>query len=80
MIVASGLLLLFLGSRNPAGPPTAILIGAVVCCAAAVCGDNLQDVKAGALVGSTPMVLQIMQLIGVVAPSLISCRYLQSAY
>jgi len=71
MIVASGMLLLFLGSRNPLGPPAAILIGAVVCCAAAIAGDNLQDMKAGAIVGSTPLVLQVMQLIGIIVPALV---------
>ena len=28
------------------------MIGAVVCCAACVAGDNLQDLKAGYLVGA----------------------------
>jgi uncharacterized oligopeptide transporter (OPT) family protein len=29
------------------------MIGAVVCCAACIAGDNLQDLKAGYLVGAT---------------------------
>ena len=32
-----------------------IMIGAVVCCAAAIGGDNMQDLKAGRIVGSTPL-------------------------
>jgi hypothetical protein len=35
------LLLLLLGLKSPAGPVAAILIGGVVCCAAAIGGDNL---------------------------------------
>jgi putative OPT family oligopeptide transporter len=51
MILSSAVLLGFLGMRNPLGPPAAILIGAVVCCAAAIAGDNMQDLKAGHIVG-----------------------------
>ena len=47
----------------------AIMIGAVVCCAAAVGGDNLQDLKAGYLVGATPWKQQVMLAIGCVGPA-----------
>ena len=50
---------------------TAILVGAVVCCAAAIAGDNMQDLKAGQLVGATPYKQQIMQVVGVVAAALV---------
>ena len=50
---------------------TAILVGAVVCCAAAIAGDNMQDLKAGYLVGATPFKQQIMQVVGVVAAALV---------
>ena len=52
MIVSSAVLLGFLGMRNPLGPPAAIMIGAVVCCAASIAGDNMQDLKAGHIVGN----------------------------
>ena len=65
-ILLSALLLLGLGLKSPAGPVAAILIGGVVCCAAAIGGDNLQDLKCGQLVGSTPWKQQVMQIIGVV--------------
>ncbi len=48
-----------------AGPVAAILIGGVVCCAAAIGGDNLQDLKCGQLVGATPWKQQVMQILGV---------------
>jgi len=50
-----------------AGPASAIIVGAVVCCAAAIGGDNMQDLKAGALLGAAPASQQIAQMIGVVA-------------
>ena len=54
-----------------AAAATAILVGAVVCCAAAIAGDNMQDLKAGYLVGATPFKQQIMQVVGVVAAALV---------
>jgi len=65
-ILVSALLLLLMGVDSKAGPVAAILIGGVVCCAAAIGGDNLQDLKCGQLVGSTPWKQQVMQILGVV--------------
>ena len=53
------------------GPVAAIMIGAVVCCAAAVAGDNLQDLKAGYLVGATPWRQQVMLGIGALSCALV---------
>ncbi|MEO8703338.1 MAG: oligopeptide transporter, OPT family [Kofleriaceae bacterium] len=69
-ILVSALLLLGLGMDSVAGPVAAILIGGVVCCAAAIGGDNLQDLKCGQLVGSTPWKQQVMQILGVVVAAL----------
>ena len=65
IMLAALLLLGILGRDNPAGPAAALLVGAVVCCAAAMGGDNLQDLKTGHLVGATPWKQQVMQVIGV---------------
>ncbi|NND71243.1 MAG: oligopeptide transporter, OPT family [Rhodothermales bacterium] len=54
-------------SKATAAAATAIMVGAVVCCAAAIAGDNMQDLKAGNIVGATPYKQQIMQIIGVCA-------------
>jgi putative OPT family oligopeptide transporter len=70
-ILVSALLLLGLGLKSPAGPIAAILIGGVVCCAAAIGGDNLQDLKCGQLVGSTPWKQQVMQILGVVVAAFV---------
>jgi putative OPT family oligopeptide transporter len=70
-ILVSALLLLALGLESPAGPIAAILIGGVVCCAAAIGGDNLQDLKCGQLVGSTPWKQQTMQILGVVVAAFV---------
>jgi putative OPT family oligopeptide transporter len=71
-ILCSALLLLgLLGRGSPIGPTAAILIGGVVCCAAAIAGDNMQDLKAGRLLGATPYRQQIMQIVGVIAAAFV---------
>ncbi len=70
-VLLSALLLLGLGMGRTAGPAAAILIGAAVCCAAAIGGDNLQDLKTGQLVGATPWKQQVMQAIGVLAAAVV---------
>jgi putative OPT family oligopeptide transporter len=65
LMLASMLLVFALGIGHPLGPAAALMISAVVCCAAAMGGDNLQDLKTGHLVGATPWKQQVMQVVGV---------------
>ncbi|HUO96286.1 MAG TPA: oligopeptide transporter, OPT family [Steroidobacteraceae bacterium] len=67
ILFASLVLLALVGSGSSVGPVAAILIGAVTCSAAAVAGDNLQDLKAGRLLGATPWRQQVMLAIGALA-------------
>jgi putative OPT family oligopeptide transporter len=80
ILFASAVLVLLLGKDGltpvgvggaPLGAVAAIMIGAVVCCAAAVGGDNLQDLKAGYIVGATPWKQQLMLGIGAFSCALI---------
>ncbi len=71
ILFASVVLMLMLGRDSPIGAVAAIMIGAVVCCAAAVGGDNLQDLKAGYIVGATPWKQQLMLGIGAFSCALI---------
>jgi putative OPT family oligopeptide transporter len=92
ILTISLLLLAILGSqidfavdaaRATAAAATAILVGGVVACAAAIAGDNLQDLKAGHIVGATPRNQQIMQIVGVLAGAIAIAPVLQllfSAY
>ena len=69
------------GSANAVeGAAAAILVGAVVCCAAAISGDNLQDLKTGQIVGATPWRQQIMQILGVVFAALTLAPVLNVLY
>ncbi|MFP3942228.1 MAG: OPT family oligopeptide transporter [Thermoanaerobaculia bacterium] len=71
VLVSSLLLLWLMGSGSAAGPAAAIFVGAVVACAAAIAGDNMQDLKAGYIVGATPYKQQIMQVVGVAASAVV---------
>jgi putative OPT family oligopeptide transporter len=71
ILFTSLMLLWLMGGDASIGPPAAIMVGAVVCCAAAIAGDNLQDLKAGYLVGATPWRQQLMQAVGVIAAVLV---------
>ena len=71
ILCSSLLLLLIMGSGNLAGPAAAILIGAVVCNAAALAGDNMQDLAAGRILGATPWKQQTMNTVGIIAAALV---------
>jgi putative OPT family oligopeptide transporter len=71
VLVSSLLLLILMGSNATNGPAAAIIIGSVVCCAAAIAGDNMQDLKAGQIVGATPWKQQVMQIVGTVSAALV---------
>jgi len=71
ILFASLVLTVLMGRDAPLGPVAAIMIGAVVCCAAAIAGDNLQDLKCGYMVGATPWRQQVMLAIGAISCALV---------
>ena len=71
ILFTSILLLALLGTGSGVGAASAIMVGAVVCCAAAIGGDNLQDLKAGQLVGATPWKQQVMQIVGTLSSAIV---------
>jgi putative OPT family oligopeptide transporter len=71
VLFASIVLLGLLGGDSKIGPAAAIMVAGVVCCAAAIGGDNMQDLKAGRIVGSTPWKQQVMQIVGVLSAALV---------
>jgi len=71
ILFSSLLLLALLGTGSGVGAAGAIMVGAVVCCAAAIGGDNLQDLKAGHIVGATPWKQQVMQIIGTLSAAVV---------
>ncbi|KUK54997.1 MAG: Oligopeptide transporter, OPT family [Marinimicrobia bacterium 46_47] len=83
ILFSSLLLLLIKGTGSLEGAAGAIIIGAVVCCAAAIAGDNMQDLKAGYILGATPWKQQIMQIVGTLSAAIalgLTLDILHSAY
>ncbi len=71
ILFSAVILILLIGRDAAIGPVAAIMIGAVVCCAAAVAGDNLQDLKCGYMIGATPWRQQVMLAIGAASCALV---------
>ena len=71
VLFASLLLLAVMGSGSLQGAAAAIMVGAVVCNAAAIGGDNLQDLKTGHIIGATPWKQQVMQIVGVLSAAIV---------
>ena len=71
ILFSAVVLLALMGKDTAIGPVAAIMIGAVVCCAACIAGDNLQDLKCGYIVGATPWRQQVMLAIGAVTSALV---------
>ncbi|MCX7835502.1 MAG: oligopeptide transporter, OPT family [bacterium] len=81
-LMFTSLLFLALGWTGHGNAIVAILVGGVVCIAAANGGNTSQDLKTGFIVGATPRAQQISLVIGVVSSSIViglTLLYLHSA-
>ena len=59
-----------LGYDGRSGVAATLAVAAIVCTAAALAGDTIQDFKCGALVGASPWALELGQAIGVAVAAL----------
>ena len=70
-IILAALLMLALGVSGTGGVLAVLGVAAVVCVSSAVAGELLQDFKVGYILGGTPRSIQIVELIAVIAASLV---------
>lgn len=86
LILVSLVLLLILGinthfalapEHRMAAAALAIIICAVVACAATISNDTIQDLKAGQMVGATPWKQQVMLILGVIVAAIVIPLVLQ---
>lgn len=71
-LVVTALILVLIGVKAETGGVAAVLgVAAIVCVAAAVSGEMLQDLKAGHILGGTPWKMQVGDIIGVIAASVV---------
>ncbi len=78
LLITSLILLGFGLSGNAGAAGIAILIAAVICCAAAISGDVLQSMTCGQMIGATPKNQQIAEIIGVMAAAPILALVIQA--
>jgi len=78
LLITSLILLGFGLSGNVGAAGIAILIAAVICCAAAISGDVLQSMTCGQMIGATPKNQQIAEIIGVMAAAPILALVIQA--
>jgi len=70
-LVIAALLMVALGVSGSGGVAAVLGVAAVVCVSSAVAGEMLQDLKVGHILGGTPSRMQIGDLLGIVAASLV---------
>ncbi len=70
-IMGTALVFIGAGWTGSAYEPMALVVGSLVCIAAANAGATSQDLKTGYLVGATPLYQQLALFIGVVVSSLV---------
>jgi putative OPT family oligopeptide transporter len=62
-----------MGWTDLPGKATALMVGTAVCIAASIAGDTSQDLKTGYILGATPRLQQIGELIGVITSAGVVC-------
>lgn len=80
VIIASLVLVQIMGKDGTAaqvGPAAVIFLAAFICTGACIAGDNLQDLKCGHVVGSTPWKQQLCLVIGTIGSAAVIPHVLQ---
>ncbi len=70
-LIIAALVLVALGVTGIGGVGAVLGVAAVVCCASAMAGDMIQDLKVGQLIGGTPRAMEIAEILGTVVVSFI---------
>jgi putative OPT family oligopeptide transporter len=70
-LLIAALLMVGIGVTGNQGIMAVLGVAGVVCCAAGIAGDMMQDLKVGHILGGTPWRMQIGEIIGVVIAALV---------
>jgi putative OPT family oligopeptide transporter len=65
-LIVAALLMVWIGVTGLPGIGAVLGVSAVVCCASAMAGDMIQDLKVGQLIGGSPRKMEIAELISTV--------------
>ncbi len=78
VLLITCLILLGFGVSGAGAFGVAILIAAIICCAAAISGDVLQSMACGQMIGATPRNQQIAEMVGVLAAAPVLALVIQA--
>jgi putative OPT family oligopeptide transporter len=70
-LLIAALLMVGIGVTGNQGIMAVLGVAGVVCCAAGIAGDMMQDLKVGHILGGTPWRMQLGEIIGVVVSALV---------
>jgi putative OPT family oligopeptide transporter len=65
-LLISAVLMVLIGVTGEHGVAAVLGVAGVVCCAAGIAGDMMQDLKVGHILGGTPWRMQVGEIIGVI--------------
>jgi putative OPT family oligopeptide transporter len=65
-LLISAVLMVFMGLTGVHGVAAVLGVAGVVCCAAGIAGDMMQDLKVGHILGGTPWRMEVGEIIGVI--------------
>src|ERR1022692_3757387 len=68
-LIVAALLMVSIGVSGVSGVAAVLGVAAVVCVSSAVAGEMLQDLKVGHILGGTPKLMQIGDILGIVVAS-----------
>jgi putative OPT family oligopeptide transporter len=70
-LLISAVLMVMIGLTDVHGVAAVLGVAGVVCCAAGIAGDMMQDLKVGHILGGTPWRMQVGEIVGVVAAAFV---------
>ncbi|MFQ6617342.1 MAG: OPT/YSL family transporter, partial [Fidelibacterota bacterium] len=70
-LIVAAIVMVLMGVVGLSGVAAVLGVAAVVCCATAMAGDMIQDLKVGHLLGGTPWKMEIAEIIGTIIVSFV---------
>ncbi len=70
-LLVAAVLMVAIGLTDMSGVAGVLAVAGVVCCAAGVAGDMMQDLKVGHILGGTPWRMEVGEIIGVIGAAVV---------
>ena len=79
-LLISAVLMVWIGVTGSGGVAAVLAVAGVVCCAAGVAGDMMQDLKVGHFLGGTPWRMEVGEIIGVICAAAVLALPMQALH